>query len=150
MPGRNAVLSGLARPERLPAPRWFADLASYKNYFESMPRLVSEVSPGLYEKDLVTLQGIKDWVSERLVWTPAQIHPSSDTVALSCLPSLEPDKAVEVLEVVDKWLSSAVGALRNQRFTSLPEAVASGLIPTFIDLALPSTEEEWMRRWFTY
>lgn len=152
---RNECWTMFARMERLPAPRWFEDATAFQCFFESMPCLIRPISQGngksdQYVVDLITPQGVGDGVSEGAIWWATRIRPRYNTVEWRPLPSLEPIQVAEVLPLVDTWLSEALGAIGQRQFTSLQEAVGSGLVPDFYGVPVPASEAEWWKRWLSY
>ena len=152
---RNECWTRFARKERLPAPRWFTDVAAFKRYFESIPCLIRPVSLGngksdRYVVDLLTSQRVHDGVSEGSIWWAVRIRPKYNTVEWRPLPSMQPEQVVEVLPLVDEWLHQALEAVGDQQFDTYAAAVASGCIPPFYGVSLPATEAEWWERWFLY
>jgi hypothetical protein len=153
--GRNECWTKFARAERLPAPRWFADVEAFRSYFEAIPCLIRPVSQGngksdQYIVDLMTPQRVEDGVSEGAIWWTTRIRPKYNTVEWRPLPSLELAQVAEVLPSIDAWLSAALSAIGQRQFGSMEEAVRSGLVPDFYGVPVPASEAKWWERWLSY
>ena len=155
--GRNQIWTKFARPERLPAPRWFADFQAFRQYFESIERLVKCVEEegnkhgGAWAIDLAQKQSFRDPGAEGTMWWAVRLRSNYNTVEFRPLPTLaNPEHMALVVKRLDEWLDQAHSQINGHQFPDFNTAMASGLIPDFCGVSLPADESEWWKRWHSY
>jgi len=152
---RNRVWS-FSRPERQPAPRWFPDFQALHDFFESIPRLIVQVSGddkhgGEWDVDLQSLQIFGDTAAEGSTWWGTRIRPHHSTVEYRPTPTLaDPLHAAELVIELDAWLERAMEKVGDRQFGNFDEAMRSGLIPDFMGIPMPKDEKAWWRGWRAY